>query len=85
MSFKITENDNDNGYRFRLMNSKIFLATTENCHLKFELTEGDYRLRHCKSLTKKKNITDVLKIKTNADDREDQKDHQLQIIPYISR
>jgi len=35
MSFKITGNDSDDGYRF-LMNSKTFLASIRNCHLKVE-------------------------------------------------
>jgi len=37
MSFKTTENDSDDGYRFHLTNSKIFLASTRNRHLKVEL------------------------------------------------
>jgi len=36
MFFKITGNDNDDGYRFHLTNSKIFLASTRNRHLKVE-------------------------------------------------
>jgi len=62
MSFKITGNDNDNGYRFHLANSKIFLASTRNCYLKVDKRRLWIK-RHCKSFTKKKNITDVIRIK----------------------
>jgi len=33
---KTTGNDSDAGYRFHLTNSKTFLASTRNCHLKIE-------------------------------------------------
>jgi len=36
MSFKITGNDSDDGYQFLLTNSKTFLASTRNHHLKIE-------------------------------------------------
>jgi len=71
MSFKTTGNDSDDGYRFHLMNSKTFLASTRNCYLKVESDRRRLWIkRHCRSLTKKMNITDVLRIKTNADDPE---------------
>jgi len=36
MPFKTTGSDSDDGYRFHLMNSKTFLASTRNCLLKVE-------------------------------------------------
>jgi len=49
------------------------------------LTEGDYGLKDIADLLLRKGTSQMLKIKTNAHDRGDQKGHQLQIIPYISR
>jgi len=48
------------------------------------MTKGDYGLKDIADLLLRKGITDVLRIKANADDREDQKS-QLQIISYVSR
>jgi len=34
MSFNTTGNNSDAGYQIHLTNSKTFLASTRNCHLK---------------------------------------------------
>jgi len=49
------------------------------------LTKGDYGLKNIADLLLRKRTSQVLRIKTNADDRGDQKGHQLQIISYVSR
>jgi len=75
MFFETTGYDSDDGYQFHLTNSKTFLVSA----IVIQKSSLDKRRlwikRHCRSLTKKKNITDVLKIKTNTDDRGDQKSH----------